>query len=84
MRILILKSVAGMGDYVSGSPRLFSLLAGDLAYVEDSQALRWIEGGIAQAAPVVPAATPESMMFAPAQNAMRPSAARPTRPRNRR
>lgn len=69
MLIRILKPLGGYGRFVQGAPQLFSLCAGDLAEVEESQARKWIASGIAAPAP----SAPESAALAPASPAPRPA-----------
>lgn len=72
MKVRVLKPVAGYGTFVQGSPRLFSLLPGDLAEVEDGQARQWIAGGIVAPAEEAPMPDPETAMRPPAHNAALP------------
>jgi hypothetical protein len=48
MLIEIVKSLAGTGDFVSGSRREFCLDTGMVVEVEDSQAAKWVASGIAR------------------------------------
>lgn len=85
MRVRMLKSVAGYGTFVHGSPRLFSLVAGDRAEIEDEHAAKWIAAGIcaaeAEEMPEMKSASPEDAVRLPSENAMK-SASKP-KPRHR-
>lgn len=50
MKIELLKSIAGAGDFVEGSAGHFSLAEGEQAEVEDAIAEKWIASGIAKPA----------------------------------
>ena len=62
MKIEILKPIVGVGDCVEGFPHRFALDPGMIAEVENRQALRWIEGGLARRAEEMPGA--EAAMLA--------------------
>jgi hypothetical protein len=48
MRIEILQSIAGRGDFVGGFSGIFSLSPGDQVEVENQIAEKWIASGIAK------------------------------------
>lgn len=48
MRVTILQSIVGTGDFVEGQKHVFSLEVGMSAEVEDSVGLKWIRSGIAK------------------------------------
>ena len=76
MKIEILKSIAGSGDFVKGSERQFALDRGMIVEVEDSVATKWIASDIAK--PI--AFQPETAMLeTPPETTMRPRAK--TKPR---
>jgi len=87
MLIEILKPIAGLGDYVKGSHREFSLDVGMQVEVEDYFAEHWISAGIARepsaggASPSAPypaeakesAMSPETAMLKTPERAVLPS-----------
>ncbi len=71
MKIEILKSIAGSGNFVKGLDRQFALDRGMIVEVEDSMALKWIASGIAKAIVVE---TETAMLETPPETTMRPRA----------
>ena len=73
MKLEMLSSLVGTGDFVEEQKHVFSLEVGMIAEVEDGIALKWIASGIAREAGREEAAagpTPEIGMLAPPETAV--------------
>ena len=72
MKLEILQSVTGYGDFVKGFGRLFTLDRGMVVEVEEGQAVKWCASGIAK--PAEPARE-SARLGPPPETARRPKAA---------